>query len=100
MSDLDEAEDSIKEYYQRLEILERKLRFKPMTEDEREQAEKDIIALKKLLKQQEDDIQVIRKGNQGSTLVAVLLIFASFLIYGVYHILKTEYSASEPSTPK
>jgi len=95
MSDLDEAEDALKECFGRLEALERKLKFQPMTDEEREQSEKDLIKLKDVLKEQENDIRLIRKGNQTSTFIAVLLIFASFLIYGIYHMLK----ADVPNSP-
>lgn len=100
MSDFDAAEDAIKECYRRLEILEKKLRFQPMTDEERDQSEKDLIKLKDILKEQENDIRLIRKGNQTSTFIAVLLIFASFLIYGIYHMLKAEVPNSPiPKNP-
>jgi len=85
MSELDKTEEELKECYHRLETLEKNLRFRPMTEDERTSTEKDVQQLRKILQEQEEEVKALRKENQNSTLFAVLLIIASFLIFGMYH---------------
>lgn len=89
MSELDETADQIKECYHRLEQLERNLRYRPMTNEQREATEKDVEELKKILKKQEDELVALRKENRGSTLTAVLLIIVSFVIFGIYYSIVT-----------
>ncbi|OXA42651.1 hypothetical protein Fcan01_22557 [Folsomia candida] len=84
MSELDRTGQLINSYFFRLEGLERSLKYKPMTNAEREAAEKDVAELKKILLREENRLQSLRKNNRSSAVVAVVLIFASFLIFGLY----------------
>jgi len=100
MSEIDRAEVDIKACLYRLDLLERNLRFKPMTNEEREQSEKDIQELKKILKQQENDLKELRKQNQTSVFYTFFLIFGAIVIFAIYYMIShQEQQQQQLKTP-
>jgi len=81
---MDKSEEEINSYFHRLEVLERNLKYKSMSNDEREAAEKDVAQIKKILVQEDNRLQALRGGAGTSTMVAVVLFFACFLAFGLY----------------
>jgi len=84
MSELDRTESAINTCFHRIETLEKSLKYRPMTNDEREAAEKQVIELKRILLRQETQLQSLRSSNRGSAVIAVVLIFLAFLTFGLY----------------
>lgn len=77
---------TLQEHYYRVEVLEKALAFKDMTNDERDKMEEELEAIKKLLACQEDALKQLQKQNRKTPMVAALfglVCLATFLIYTV-----------------
>jgi len=56
---------------------------------ERDEAEKDMEALRNILKRHELELKTLRKENRPSILIAAVLVIATFLVFGIYHMMTT-----------
>lgn len=68
----------------RVEIIEKKLKTKLLTTENRERLENELEEVKEVLKRNEEKLQNLRKENSKSFMVAACLVFLCFLFYGVY----------------
>lgn len=77
-------EDSLKDSVHRVEVIERKLQTKLLTMETREKLEHELELVKEVLQKNEDHLHSLRRQNTKSFMVAAALVFAIFLIYGLY----------------
>ncbi|EZA53501.1 hypothetical protein X777_06975 [Ooceraea biroi] len=78
------VEDSLKDTLYRVEVIEKKLRTKLLTTENRERLENELEEVKEVLRRNEEKLQSLRKENSKSFMVAACLVFLCFLVYGVY----------------
>lgn len=78
------VEDALKDSLYRVDVLERRLKTKLLTMENRERLESRLEEVKDVLKKNEEKLQGLRKQNTKSFMVAASLIFACFLLYGLY----------------
>ncbi|KAF4522519.1 hypothetical protein B566_EDAN002605 [Ephemera danica] len=84
MSQVEKVEEAMKNCFHRLDVLERKLKSKHLDDEQRTTLEKELDNVKSLLKQQEDDLKKLRTENSKSFMVAAVLMFVAFLVFGLY----------------
>lgn len=87
LKEIRDAEDCIKSCFHRIEVIERNLKDRHMSDEERERLEKELEEVKKLLTHNEGELKNLHRENSKTFVVAVLLMFFSFLFYGVYRML-------------
>jgi len=78
------VEENLKETLHRVEIIEKKLKTKLLTTENRERLENELKEVKEVLRRNEEKLQNLRKENSKSFMVAACLVFLCFLFYGVY----------------
>ncbi|XP_014476429.1 PREDICTED: uncharacterized protein LOC106745382 [Dinoponera quadriceps] len=78
------VEDSLKNTLHRVEMIEKKLRTRLLTTENRERLENELEDVKEVLRRNEEKLQSLRKENSKSFMVAACLVFLCFLFYGVY----------------
>lgn len=81
---MEHVEGSLKDTLYRVEEIERKLKTKLLTTENRERLEKQLEDVKEVLRRNEEKLQNLRKENSKSFMVVVCLIFLCFLFYGLY----------------
>lgn len=81
---MEQAEESLKDNLYRVEVIERKLKTKLLTTENRERLENELEEVKQVLRQNEKELQNLRKENSQSFMITVYLVFVCFLFYGVY----------------
>ena len=81
---IQKAEDALKDSLYRVDVLEKRLKTKLLTMENRERLESELVEVKEVLKKNEEKLQGLRKQNTKSFMVAASLIFACFLLYGLY----------------
>ncbi|KAK2587736.1 hypothetical protein KPH14_003845 [Odynerus spinipes] len=84
------VEDALKESLHRVEIIERRLRTKLLTTENRERLENELEEVKEVLKKNEEKLHDLRRENTKSYMVAACLVFICFLVYGVYCMFNTK----------
>ncbi|XP_057333356.1 uncharacterized protein LOC130672691 [Microplitis mediator] len=84
MSEMGRLEDSLRETTQRLELVEKKLLSKLLTRESREIFEREVELLREVLDKNRNLLQQLRRENTRTFMVAAPLVFACFLIYGLY----------------
>lgn len=78
------ANDTIQELMQRIELLESNLKSPNLSDDKRKVMEHEINEIKKLLNTNKDLLGDLHKENSKSFALTASLVFACFLVYGVY----------------
>lgn len=68
----------------KLDMLTKKLKTKLFTMETREELETQLEEIKEVLKKNEEKLKKLRKQNTKSFMVAASIIFACFLLYGLY----------------
>lgn len=81
---MEQAEESLKDNLYRVEVIEKKLKTKLLTTENRERLENELEEVKQVLRQNEKELQNLRKENSQSFMITVYLVFVCFLFYGVY----------------
>lgn len=77
-------EDSLRETTRRLELVEKKLLSKLLTRESREIFEREVELLREVLDKNRNLLQKLRRENTRTFMVAAPLVFACFLLYGLY----------------
>lgn len=72
-------------------MIERRLKTKLLTVENRERLEAELEEVKEVLKRNEERLLSLRKEKTRSFIVAAALIFACFLIYGIFLMFFLEY---------
>ncbi|KAG4075308.1 hypothetical protein HA402_003099 [Bradysia odoriphaga] len=78
------ANDTIEQLMQRIELLETSLKSPNLMDDKRKIMETEINEIKKLLSTNKDLLADLHKENSKSFALTASLVFACFLLYGVY----------------
>ncbi|EFN81738.1 hypothetical protein EAI_13481, partial [Harpegnathos saltator] len=78
------VEDSLKNTLHRVEVIEKKLKTKLLTTENRERLENELEEVKEVLRRNEEKLQSLRKENCKSSMTAACLVFLCFLFYGIY----------------
>lgn len=73
----------MKDCYQRIDNVERALRLRELTPEERTDFEKELDLLKTILQRNEEQLKSLRKENYRTGVIATALIFICFLVYGL-----------------
>ncbi|XP_076242364.1 uncharacterized protein LOC143184194 [Calliopsis andreniformis] len=84
MTKMQKVEDSLRDSLHRVDVLEKRLKTKLFTMETRERLETELEDLKEVLKRNEEKLMGLRKQNTKSFMVAACLVFACFLLYGLY----------------
>lgn len=77
-------EESLKDTLYRVEVINKKLKTKLLTTENRERLENELEEVKEVLRRNEKKLQSLRKENSKSFIVAICLVLVGFFIYGVY----------------
>ncbi|XP_046815238.1 uncharacterized protein LOC124422603 [Vespa crabro] len=83
------VEDALKESLHRVEVIEKRLKTKLLTIENRERLENELEEVKTVLKINEQKLYGLRKENTRSFMIAASIIFICFLIYGLYCMFNT-----------
>ncbi|XP_012522833.1 uncharacterized protein LOC105828843 [Monomorium pharaonis] len=81
---MEHVEESLKDTLYRVEMIERKLKTKLLTAENREKLENELEEVKEVLRRNEKELQNLRKENSKSFMITACLVFVCFLIYGIY----------------
>ncbi|XP_015429801.1 PREDICTED: uncharacterized protein LOC107186453 [Dufourea novaeangliae] len=84
MTKVQNVEDALKDSLYRVNVLEKRLKTNLLILAKREQLETELEEVKNVLKKNEEKLQSLRKENTKSFMVAGSLVFACFLLYGLY----------------
>jgi len=99
MSEIDKTEIEINSCFYRLEVLEKGLKYRPLTNDERAKTEKDIAEIKKLLLQEEKKLSSLRsRGTNVSIMIGVIILIGTFLVFGLYKMYSNIGGMRTPTT--
>ena len=82
---------ALQEQYYRVEVLEKALAFKDMTNEEREEMEAELEAIKQLLSNNEEALKQMQLQQRKTTSVAVLAIVMCVGIFLIYSVLTNPY---------
>ena len=75
---------TLRDQYFKVEVLERALNFKELSQDEREKMERELDAIKTLLVQEEHSLKELQRQSRQSPMVAVVLVVLCFAVYCIY----------------
>lgn len=64
-------------------MVEKALRLRELTPDERTEFEMELDLLKQVLKKNEEQLKSLQKDNYQTGIIATVLIFICFLVYVV-----------------
>lgn len=81
---MQKVEDTLKDSLYSVHVLEKKLKTQLLTMETRERLETELEEVKEALKRNEEKLQGLRKQNTRSFMVAASMVFACFLLYGLY----------------
>ena len=81
---IQQVEEILKDSWYRVEVIQKKLKTKLLTMEDREALETELEEVQKVLKRNEETLQSLRHENSKSFMVAGSLIFVCFLLFGVY----------------
>lgn len=84
MTKMQKVEEALKDSLHRVNILEKRLKTKLLTLENRERLETELEEVKDVLKRNEEKLLGLRKENTKSFMVAASLVFTCFLLYGLY----------------
>ncbi|XP_046387784.1 uncharacterized protein LOC124157256 [Ischnura elegans] len=84
MSEMQKVQDTLKSISYRAEVLEKNLKSLHLSTDLRESMEKELEEVKKSLSEHNEQMKRLQKENTKSFTIAVILMFASFLVFGLY----------------
>ncbi|XP_076649060.1 uncharacterized protein LOC143356900 [Halictus rubicundus] len=87
MKKMQKVEDALQDSLHRVSVLENRLKTKLLTMENRERIETELEEVKEVLRKNEEKLQSLRKHNTKSFMVAGSMIFACFLLYGLYLII-------------
>ncbi|XP_049789625.1 uncharacterized protein LOC126195157 [Schistocerca nitens] len=90
LSGIRSAEDCIKYGFYRIEALERNLRSRHLSSDERQRIEGELEEVKEELKRNQHELKHLQKENTKSFAMAAILMFLCFLVFGVYKMLQNK----------
>ncbi|XP_022192793.1 uncharacterized protein LOC111050748 [Nilaparvata lugens] len=79
-----ETEELIHNVLLRIECIEKELRTTQLVEDEREKLEKELADVKKIVIDNEKKLKGLHTKNRQSFMIAVLIMFIGFLLFGLY----------------
>ena len=80
---IEKREEEIKQFYYRIETVEKSLRLRELTPDQRTEFEKELDLLKTVLKNNEEQLKSLQKENYKTGIIAMALIFICFFVYGL-----------------
>jgi len=84
-SEIAATEQAINTCFYRLEVLQKGLKYRPMTNEERKKTEKDIAEIKRCLLQEEKKLRSLKqRGARVSMMIGVIILIGSFLVFGLY----------------
>ncbi|XP_011166370.1 coiled-coil domain-containing protein 167 [Solenopsis invicta] len=84
---MEHVEASLRDTLYKVDVIERKLKTKILTAENREKLENELEEVKKVLRQNEKELQSLRKENSKSFVLTACLVFVCFLIYGIYSLI-------------
>ncbi|XP_014210834.1 uncharacterized protein LOC106641101 [Copidosoma floridanum] len=90
MYELQKVQDVIQHINHRIGVLQKKLAQKLEIEN-RESLEIELEDAKKVLKKNEELLKKLRKDNTKTFIIVACIIFALFLIFGLYNIIFNPY---------
>uniref|UniRef100_A0A1B6KIU1 Coiled-coil domain-containing protein 167 n=1 Tax=Graphocephala atropunctata TaxID=36148 RepID=A0A1B6KIU1_9HEMI len=82
--EMQDIQDTLAAFYHRIEVIENSLKSSLLGSDERENMEKELQDIIKKLSNLESSLQGLRRENSKTFAFAALLMFFSFLGYGLY----------------
>ncbi|KZS12819.1 uncharacterized protein LOC116928966 [Daphnia magna] len=82
-TEIEKREREVKQFYHRIETVEKALRLRELTPDQRTEFEKELDLLKTVLKNNEEQLKSLQKENYKTGIIAMALIFICFLVYGL-----------------
>ncbi len=75
---------TLRDQYFKVEVLERALNFKELSQDEREKMERELDAIKTLLVQEEHSLKELQRQSRQTPMVAGVLVVLCFAVYCIY----------------
>ncbi|XP_015586096.1 coiled-coil domain-containing protein 167-like [Cephus cinctus] len=84
MTEMQSVEDTLKASLHRVDGIEKKLKTKLLTFENRERLERELEEVKEVLKRNEEQLKSLRHENTRTFMVAAALVFACFLLFGLY----------------
>jgi len=78
---MSQREADIKNCYNRIETIERGLRLRELTSDERTKFDHELSSLKELLKINEEQLKALQKENFKTGLLVSAVVFVCFVFY-------------------
>ncbi|XP_060832736.1 uncharacterized protein LOC132916613 [Bombus pascuorum] len=84
MTKIQKAEDTLNESMYKLDVLKKRLKTKLLTMETREELESKLEEIQEVLVKNEEKLKSLRRQNTKSFMVAASMIFACFLLYGLY----------------
>ncbi|XP_011871090.1 PREDICTED: uncharacterized protein LOC105563795 [Vollenhovia emeryi] len=81
---MEHVEESLKDTLYRVNVIERKLKTKLLTTENRERLENELEEVKEVLERNEKELQSLRKENSKTFMITACLVFVCFLFYGIY----------------
>ncbi|XP_017762778.1 PREDICTED: uncharacterized protein LOC108552642 isoform X1 [Eufriesea mexicana] len=84
MTKIQKVENMLNESMYKLNILKKRLDTKLLTMQTREELETKLEEVKQELEKNEEKLKNLRRQNTKSFMLAASLIFACFLLYGLY----------------
>lgn len=91
LSQISNVQNSLQRQYYRVEVLEKALAFKDMTNDERDVMEAELEAIKKLLSSNEGALKDLQKENRQTASVAGLFVFICIGVFCLYSLVTNPY---------
>ncbi|XP_046667103.1 uncharacterized protein LOC124358895 [Homalodisca vitripennis] len=84
IKEMQEIQDTLAAFYHRIDVIERSLKSTLLANEDRENMEKELQDITTKLSSLEGSLQGLRRENSKTFAFAVLLMFFSFLSYGLY----------------
>ena len=85
------VQKALQEQYYRVEVLEKALAFKDMTNEERTEMEAELEAIKQLLNNNEEALKQLQLQQRKTTSVAVLAIVMCVGLFLIYSVVSNPY---------
>ncbi|XP_076057101.1 uncharacterized protein LOC143034638 [Oratosquilla oratoria] len=87
MSQIEDTSREIRECYERLDMIETRLRKRNYPTAEKQRMEGEVKEIKNHLSKHETELRSLRGENRVAMVMSVLLVILVGLIYGVYMLL-------------
>lgn len=78
------ANDTIQQLKSRIETMQTRLWNEELPDGKRKEIENELVEIRKLLDKNEEILKGLHKENSRSFVVAVMIMFLCFLVYGIY----------------